>query len=33
MCRRQQAKSLELWAAISLSRLWPGQGKGAKARL
>ena len=30
--RRQQAKSLELRAAMSLSRLWRGQGKQAEAR-
>ena len=30
--RRQQAKSLELRAAISLARLWQQQGKCAKAR-
>ena len=27
----QQAKSLELWAAMSLSRLWQRSGEGAKA--
>ncbi len=27
VARRQQAKSLELRAAMSLSRLWPRQGK------
>jgi predicted ATPase len=31
MARRQQAKSLELRAAVSLSRLWQQQGKRAKA--
>jgi predicted ATPase len=30
--RRQQAKSLELRAAMSLSRLWQHQGKRATAR-
>jgi len=30
--RRQQAKALELWAAMSLSRLWQRQGKRAAAR-
>jgi hypothetical protein len=30
--RRQQAKSLELRAAISLARLWAEQGKRAEAR-
>ena len=30
--RRQQAKSLELRAAMSLARLWQQQGKRAKAR-
>jgi predicted ATPase len=30
--RRQQAKSLELRAALSLSRLWQQQGKRAEAR-
>jgi predicted ATPase len=30
--RRQQAKSWELRAAMSLSRLWQHQGKGAEAR-
>ena len=30
--RRQQAKSWELRVALSLSRLWQGQGKRAKAR-
>jgi class 3 adenylate cyclase/predicted ATPase len=30
--RRQQAKSLELRAALSLTRLWQQQGKGAEAR-
>jgi predicted ATPase len=32
LARRQQAKSLELRAAMSLSRLWQQQGKQAKAR-
>jgi predicted ATPase len=32
VARHQQAKSLELRAAISLSRLWQQQGKGAEAR-
>ena len=32
MARRQQAKSLELRAAMSLSRLWQQQGKRAEAR-
>jgi predicted ATPase len=32
VARRQQAKSLELWAAMSLSRLWQRQGKRAEAR-
>jgi predicted ATPase len=32
VARRQQAKSLELRAAMSLSRLWRGQGKQAEAR-
>jgi predicted ATPase len=32
VARRQQAKSLELRAAISLSRLWQRQGKRAEAR-
>ena len=32
VARRQQAKSLELRAAMSLSRLWQQQGKHAKAR-
>jgi predicted ATPase len=27
VARRQEAKSLELWAAVSLSRLWQQQGK------
>ena len=31
MARRQQAKSLELRAAMSLSRLWQQQGKRAEA--
>ena len=31
MARRQQAKSLELRAALSLSRLWQQQGKHAGA--
>ena len=30
--RRQSAKSLELWATMSLSRLWQKQGKGEEAR-
>jgi predicted ATPase len=32
VARRQQAKSLELRAAMSLSRLWQRQGKGAEAQ-
>ena len=32
VARRQQAKSLELRAAISLSRLWRRQGKQVEAR-
>jgi class 3 adenylate cyclase/predicted ATPase len=32
IARRQQAKSLELRAAMSLSRLWQQQGKGPEAR-
>jgi predicted ATPase len=32
MARRQQAKALELRAAMSLARLWQRQGKGAEAR-
>jgi predicted ATPase len=32
IARRQQAKSLELRAATSLSRLWQQQGKRAEAR-
>ena len=32
MARRQEAKSWELRAAISLSRLWQRQGKKAEAR-
>jgi predicted ATPase len=32
IARRQQAKSLELRAAVSLSRLWQWQGKRAEAR-
>src|SRR5262249_30711119 len=32
VARRQEAKSLELRAAISLSRLWQQQGKQAEAR-
>jgi predicted ATPase len=32
VARHQQAKSLELRAAISLSRLWQQQGKHAEAR-
>jgi predicted ATPase len=31
LARRQQAKSLELRATMSLSRLWDGQGKRAAA--
>ena len=31
MARRQEAKSLELRAAMSLSRLWQQQGKRAEA--
>ena len=31
MARRQQAKSLELRAAMSLARLWQHQGKRAEA--
>jgi predicted ATPase len=31
LARRQQAKALELRAALSLARLWQGQGKGAEA--
>ena len=31
--RRQQAKALELWATMSLSRLWQRQGKRAEARV
>ena len=31
MARRQQAKSLELRVAMSLSRLWQRQGKRAEA--
>ena len=30
--RRQQAKALELWAAMSLSRLWQQQGQRVEAR-
>ena len=30
--RRQQAKALELWAPMSLSRLWQRQGKRGEAR-
>jgi len=33
IARRQQAKSLELRTAISLSRLWQRWGKGSEARL
>jgi len=29
---RQQAKALELWAAMNLSRLWQRQGKRTAAR-
>ena len=32
VARRQQAKSWELRVALSLSRLWQGQGKCAEAR-
>jgi predicted ATPase len=32
IARRQQAKSLELRAAMSLARLWQQQGKRAEAR-
>jgi predicted ATPase len=32
VARRQEAKSLELRAAMSLARLWQQQGKGAEAR-
>ena len=32
VARRQEAKSLELRAAMSLSRLWQQQGKGDEAR-
>ena len=32
VARHQQAKSLELRAALSLSRLWQQQGKRAEAR-
>jgi len=32
VARRQEAKSLELRAAMSLSRLWQRQGKCAEAR-
>jgi predicted ATPase len=32
VARRQQAKVLELRAAVSLSRLWQGQGKHEEAR-
>jgi predicted ATPase len=32
VARRQEAKSLELRAAMSLSRLWQQQGKRAEAR-
>ena len=32
LARRQQAKSLELRAAMNLSRLWQRQGKRAEAR-
>jgi len=32
IARRQQAKSLELRAAMSLSRLWQRQGKPVEAR-
>ena len=30
--RRQQAKSLQLWAPLSLSRLWQRRGKRTEAR-
>ena len=33
LARQQDAKSLELRAAIDLARLWIGQGKGADARM
>ena len=33
VARRQEAKSLELRAAMSLSRLWQQQGKRAEARV
>ena len=33
MARRQQAKSLELRAALSLARLWQRQGKRVEARV
>jgi len=32
VARKQQAKSLELRTAVSLSRLWQGQGKGDAGR-
>jgi predicted ATPase len=32
VARRQRAKALELRAALSLTRLWQGQGKRAAAR-
>jgi predicted ATPase len=32
VARRQEAKSLELWSAMSLARLWQQQGKKAEAR-
>jgi predicted ATPase len=32
VARRQQAKALELRAALSLARIWQGQGKRAAAR-
>ena len=32
MARRQQAKALELRAALSLARLWQGQGQPTAAR-
>ena len=32
VARRQQARALELRAALSLARLWQGQGKWAVAR-
>jgi predicted ATPase len=32
VARRQQAKSLELWATVSLAHLWQQQGKRLRAR-